>query len=85
MNDLSDVKGHITSIVTQLTAVRFQMLGVQTSIPPGATEVSPEDCDAYPDTPTEIRAVMATCIKDSLDPMIRDLRDLLTNGEAVQR
>jgi hypothetical protein len=84
MNDLSEVKRHITSIVTQLTAVRFQMLGVQTSIPPGAAEVSQEDCDVDPDIPTEIRAVMGTCIKDSLDPMIRNLRELLTDGEAVQ-
>ena len=84
MNDLSEVKGHITSIVTQLTAVRFQMLGVQMSIPPGAAEISQEDWNADPDPPTEIRAVMGTCIKDSVDPMIRDLRDLLTYGEAVQ-
>jgi hypothetical protein len=78
MNDLSEVKGDIQSIVETLVAVRHQMEGVQARVPPGAAEISQEDWNADPDPPTEIRAVMATCIKDSLDPMIRDLRDLLS-------
>jgi hypothetical protein len=84
MSELSEVKGDIQSVVEKLISVRHQMEGIQASVPPGAAEISQEDCDADPDIPTEIRAVMGTCIKDSLDPMIRDLRDLLTYGEAVQ-
>ena len=78
MNDLSEVKGDISNIVEKLVAVRHQMVGVEAKVPPGAAEISQEDLDADPDIPTEIRAVMGTCIKDSLDPMIRDLRDLLS-------
>lgn len=78
MNDLSAVKGDIQSIVETLISVRHQMEGVQASVPPSVAEISQEDYDADPDMPTEIRAVMGTCIKDSLDPMIRDLSDLLT-------
>jgi hypothetical protein len=82
MNDLSEVKEDIRNIVETLLAVRRQMAGVEASVPPGAAEMSQEDCDAEPDLPTEIRAVMGTCITDSLDPMIRDLRDLLRNEAA---
>jgi len=83
LNDLSEVKRDIQGIVETLISVRHQMEGVQASVPPGAAEISQEDCDTDPDPPTEIRAVIATSIKDSLDPMIRDLRDLL-NYEAGQ-
>ncbi len=77
MNDLSEVKKDIGNIVEKLVAVRHQMVGVEAKVPPGAAEISQEDCDTDPDLPTEIRAVMGSSIKDSLDPMIRDLRDLL--------
>jgi hypothetical protein len=77
LNDLHEVNGEIQSVVEKLISVRHQMEGIQAKVPPGAAEISQEDCDSDPDLPTEIRAVMGTCIKDSLDPMIRDLRDLL--------
>jgi hypothetical protein len=76
LNELSEVRAQIGKIVEQLITIRYQMLGVQASLPASSLEISLEDLDADPDAPTEIRTVIGNCINDSLDPLIRDLLDL---------
>jgi len=90
VSELFEVRTQITKLVEQLITIRYQMKGVQASVPASSVESSLDDLDAVSDVPTEIRTVIGNCINDSLDPLIRDLLDLvkqepgaaLANGEA---
>ena len=77
MNELFEVRTQITKLVEQLITIRYQMRGVHASLPASTQESSLDDLDADPDAETEIRVVVGNCINDSLDPLIRDLSELV--------
>jgi hypothetical protein len=85
LNELFEVRAQIGKVVEQLITIRYQMRGVQTSLPASTLESSLEDLDTAPDAPTEIRTVIGNCINDSLDPMIRDLLDLAKDEHAFRK
>jgi hypothetical protein len=73
MTALDLAKAQIGRMVESLYAIRYQLIGIQVSIPPTRQETSPEDLGNDPDAPTGIRAILANVLQDSLDPLIRDL------------
>ncbi len=85
MNELFEVRAQIGKVVEQLITIRYQMRGVQASLPASTLESSLENLDTDPDAPTEIRAVIGNCINDSLDPMIRDLLDLAKDEHGTRK
>lgn len=52
---------------------REELLEVRRSLPPSRHESSPEDLDADPSVPTEIRAVIDCVVQDYLNAAARDL------------
>jgi hypothetical protein len=88
---LEQARFQIQRVVDDLEAVRYRLVGLLASVPPSHQETSNEDVHA-PDPSTEIRALITGCLKDSLDPLIRDLgsaakprsqKPSLRNGEAL--
>lgn len=73
MTALDLARRHIGRLSEHLRGVRYQLIGIQASIPPTRQETSPEDLESDPDAPTEIRSILANAVQDSLDPLIRDL------------
>jgi hypothetical protein len=73
MTALDQEKAQIRRVIDDLRGSRYQLIGIQVSIPPTPQETSPEDLGGDPDAPTEIRSILANAIQDSLDPLIRDL------------
>ena len=74
MTALDLARAQIRRLIESLQGTRYQLIGIQVSIPPTPQETSPEDLGSDPDAPTEIRSILANAIQDSLDPLIRDLR-----------
>ncbi len=73
MNVLELARKQIRRLIEDLQGARYQLIGIQASIPPTRQETSPEDLGSDPDAPTEIRSILANAVQDSLDPLIRDL------------
>jgi plasmid stability protein len=73
MTALDLARKQIGRVIETLQAIRYQLIGIQASIPPTRQETSPEDLGSDPDAPTEIRSILANAVQDSLDPLIRDL------------
>jgi hypothetical protein len=73
MTALEMARRQIGRLSEHLRGVRYQLIGIQASIPPTRQETSPEDLGSDPDAPTEIRSILANAVQDSLDPLIRDL------------
>ncbi len=61
--------------VRELVGIRFRLLGVQASLPPGPLEVVRllEEPAGPMDRGTELRAVIQCVLEDYLGPAIRDL------------
>ena len=73
MTALDLARQQIRRMVEDLRGDRYQLIGIQASIPPTRQETSPEDLAGDPDASTELRSILANAIQDSLDPLIRDL------------
>jgi hypothetical protein len=73
MTALALARKQLGRVSETLQAIRYQLIGIQASIPPSRQETSPEDLESDPDAPTEIRSILANAVQDSLDPLIRDL------------
>jgi hypothetical protein len=72
MTRIEQAKAQIQRVLDDLQAVRYRLVGLLASVPPTRQETSREDVDT-PDPSTEIRALVTGCLRDSLDPLIRDL------------
>lgn len=73
MSTLEMEKRQIRRVMDDLRGSRYQLIGIQASIPPTRQETSPEDLGSDPDAPTQVRSILANSIQDKLDPLIRDL------------
>jgi hypothetical protein len=73
MTDLEMARRQIGRLSEHLRGVRYQLIGIQASIPPTREETSQEDLGGDPDVPTQFRSIVANAVRDSLDPLIRDL------------
>jgi hypothetical protein len=73
MTDLDLARAQMRRVIDGLQGTRYQLIGIQASIPPTLQETSPEDLGGDADAPTELRSIIANAIQDSLDPLIRDL------------
>jgi hypothetical protein len=76
MRATADARAQLREIERQLEAIRFRLLGVQASLPPGPMEMLPLLEEETMDTPTHLRAVIKCVLEDSIVPAIRDLHDL---------
>lgn len=74
-------RAEIRRVVDDLRGIRYRLVGVQASIVPSLQETSEEDMNADVDAPTEIRAVLAACLSDWVDPLLRDLSAVLCLDE----
>jgi hypothetical protein len=73
MSTLEMEKRQIRRLLEDLRGSRYQLIGIQASIPPTRQETSPEDLESDPDAPTAVRSLLANAVRDRLDPLIRDL------------
>lgn len=68
----------LRSIVRTLESVEFRLIGVEATLPPSPVEtdrlqdVGKEETDVV----TELRSVIQCVLRDSLQPLIGDLRDV---------
>jgi hypothetical protein len=71
------VQRELRDIVRTLEAVRFRLIGVEATLPPSPAETDRlQDVDKEETDPvTELRSVIQCVLKDSLQPLIGDLRD----------
>jgi hypothetical protein len=76
MNEVDQARTQLRRVVETLQAIRSQLVGLQASIPPTGQETSREDLEGEPDAPTAIRAALANALRDRLDPLIEDLREV---------
>ena len=83
MTALDLARRHIGRLSEHLRGVRYQLIGIQASIPPTRQETSPEDLGSDPDAATQVRSIVANTIQDNLDPLIRDL-DMAAEYEPSQ-
>lgn len=72
MKGLDAARIQLQRVVDDLQAVRYRLVGLLASVPPTRQETTKEDLDDV-DAATEIRAAVASCLRDNLDPLIRDL------------
>lgn len=72
MKGLDAARIQLQRVVEDLQAVRYRLVGLLASVPPTRQETTKEDLDDV-DAATEIRAAIASCLRDNLDPLIRDL------------
>jgi hypothetical protein len=73
MTALDLARRQIRRVRETLQDARYQLIGVQASIPPSRQEASTEDLKDDPDAPTGLRSILANAVRDSLDPLIQDL------------
>jgi len=68
----------LREILRDLETIQFRLTGVEATLPPSSTEadrledVGKEEMDLV----TELRSVIQCVLKDSLQPLIRDLREV---------
>ncbi|HEY7214190.1 MAG TPA: hypothetical protein VIC28_06135 [Thermoanaerobaculia bacterium] len=61
----------------ELTAIRYRLLGVHSTLPPGKGEVDRElDLEDESSMSGHLRAVIETLLEDKIEPALRDLRAL---------
>jgi len=70
----SAARAQLREIAAALETLRFQLLGVQASLPPSPLEETPLLETDEMDTPTEIRTAIGCVLEDRIAPAIRDLR-----------
>ena len=74
--ELTAARRELLRIADELEAMVFRLRGVQASLPePLAESVPPLDLDEM-EPATELRAVVACVLNDSIEPAIRDLRSV---------
>jgi hypothetical protein len=76
--ETKEAQDQLGEIVRELEAIRFRLLGVRESLPasPAETVRLVEMEGEEGDLATEIRTVILCVLNDSLQPAIRDLRDV---------
>jgi hypothetical protein len=81
MTDVEAFLAETREILRKLKPLRFRLLGVAASLPPSPAESSPL-ADVEPADPrTELRSVVECVVRDSFDPLIRDLEEV-AGGES---
>lgn len=74
--ELDSAQRELLRIADDLEAIAFRLRGVQASLPkPLAESVPLLDIDSM-EPATELRAVIACVLNDSIEPAIRDLRSV---------
>ena len=72
-SEIEVARMQLRDIVHDLDAIKYRLLGVQASLPPGAEELDRfREVDA-PDAVTILRTAIACVLKDYLAPLIHDL------------
>ncbi len=72
----TEAKEQLREIVAELEAIRFRLLGIQSSLPDSPVERFPPLEGAEMEPGSEIRAVIGCVLDDSIRPAIRDLRNM---------
>lgn len=72
----SEAKDQLREIVAELEAIRFRLLGIQSSLPDSPMERFPPLEGNKMEPGAEIRAVIGCVLDDSIRPAIRDLRNM---------
>ena len=65
----------LKEIERELQSIRFRMLGVQATLPPAPVDQDPADVERL-DNLSQLHAVIRCLLADSIEPSIRDLREL---------
>jgi hypothetical protein len=70
------VERELRDIVRALESIGFRLMGVEATLPPETDRLRDVGKDET-DVVTEIRSVIQCVLKDSLQPLIGDLRDVI--------
>jgi hypothetical protein len=77
MTDVEAAQAEIREILRALKSLKFRLLGVAASLPPSPAETSPH-LDVEPaDLRAEIRSVAECVVRDSFEPAVRDLDEVV--------
>ncbi|HEV8582077.1 MAG TPA: hypothetical protein VGX68_23660 [Thermoanaerobaculia bacterium] len=70
------VQEQIRDIARELEGIRYRLLGVEGTLPPGPGELARLLEEEEMDSRTEVRAALQHTVRDLIEPAIRNLRDL---------
>jgi hypothetical protein len=79
MNDLQEARVQVRAMVEELEGLRSRLLELQATLPVplgDAADVAEEDTGEEPDPASEMHAVIGCAVRDSLEPLLGDLRSL---------
>jgi hypothetical protein len=74
-------RAHLGEIGRDLEAIRFRLLGVEATVPPGPVEMAHLLEDDEMDVRTEIRAEIQHVLNAMIEPAIRDLRAMAVSPQ----
>jgi len=72
-NGIEGARRQVLDIVHDLDAIKFRLLGVQASLPPGIIELDRFLEMEATDAATSLRTAIACVLRDYLGPAVRDL------------
>jgi hypothetical protein len=72
-NGVEAARNQVLDIVHDLDAIKFRLLGVQASLPPGIVELDRFLEMEATDPAAILRAAISCVLQDHLGPMVRDL------------
>jgi hypothetical protein len=76
MSDLREAREQVRAMVGELEEIRGRLLERQAKLPVALVDASDEEDGEEPDPASEVHAVIGCAIRDSLEPLIGDLRSV---------
>jgi hypothetical protein len=81
MIDVQETRKQLGTVAGELEEIRTRLLDLRANLPISAVEAAEQDI-ADLDPAAELHAVLGCAVRDSLDPLIRDLRALAVDGRS---